>query len=123
MVLPFDPTLGVKGVSVGKIFATMLCMHINFSLICNMSNFRIGPPPPKSTLGDPGLQTKILFHIYYSSACMQNFSKNINNCLIITKFKYLTLTPQVGSKRWGKILTLPCLSTGTGQSWSKVRSC
>ena len=33
---------------------------------------------------DPGLQTEILFdlfHIYCCSACMQNFSINISNCL------------------------------------------
>ena len=49
----------------------------------------------------------------------------------MTEFKYLTfepvsgvkgVTPLVGSKGWGKILTLPCLSTGTSQSWTTVRS-
>ena len=43
--------------------------------------------------------------------------------LTTAKLKYLTLDPLGGIKGVGKILTLPCLSTGTGQSWSIVECC
>ena len=51
---------------------------------------------------------------------MQNFSKKILAiALVIVKFKDLTFAPLGGVKGgWGKTLTLPCLSTGTWQSWS-----
>ena len=46
---------------------------------------------------------------------MQNFSKIAK---VIAKFKYLTFDPLGGVKGGGVKLTLPCLSTGTWQSWS-----
>ena len=51
---------------------------------------------------------------------MQNFSKKLLTiALVNAKFKYLTFDPLGGVKGgWGKTLTLPCLSTGTWQSWS-----
>ena len=36
------------------------------------------------------LQTKITFHIYFCSACMQNLAKILTIALVIAKFKYLT---------------------------------
>ena len=49
-----------------------------------------------------------------------NFQQKI--LTIAFKFEYLTFNPLGGVKGGGvKILTLPCLSTGTGQSWSIVR--
>ena len=46
-------------------------------------NFGLGPAPEvHPTNSDPGLQTEIpfdMFHIYCCSACIQNFSKNIDN--------------------------------------------
>ena len=49
------------------------------------------------------------------------FQLNIlTTALVIAKFKYLTFDTYLGSKRCGKILTLSCISTGTGQSWSIV---
>ena len=51
-------------------------------------NFGIGPPLIHPRGLDSGLQTNILydmFHIYCSSAYMQNFSKNIGHCLCYCK--------------------------------------
>ena len=39
------------------------------------------------------------------------------------KFIYLTYDPAEGVRVHGKVLTLLCLSTCTGQSWLTVRSC
>ena len=133
IVWPFDPNPWVNGVSVGKILATML-LPASSDLIwyatwpySEKKNWPWPRPlsPPKDS--DPGLQTEIpfdMFHIYYCAACMQNFSKNINNCLSYCEIKIFDLWPlRWGQRGWGKTLTLPCLSTSTWQSWSIVRSC
>ena len=61
-----------------------------------------------------------MFHIYSLSACLQLQQKVLKTALVIAKFKYMTFDPvggvSMGSKVWGKILTLPFLSTGTWQS-------
>ena len=50
-------------------------------------------------------------------------AKNINNCLSYCEIKIYDLWPlRWGQRRWGKTLTLQCLSTGTWQPWSIVRS-
>ena len=41
-------------------------------------------------------------------------AKILTIALVIAKCKYLSLS--WGQRGWGKTLTLPCLSTGTGQS-------
>ena len=89
-----------------------ICYHVaasvvSFNLICNMTIFwnslilASAPAPLVHPTGsDPGLQTKIpfdRFHIYCCSVCMQNFSKNINNCLSYCKIKIFDLWPL----RWG----------------------
>ena len=55
------------------------------------------------------------FKAFFSSVLFQC----ICEIAFIAKFKFLTFDPLGG----GKILTLPCLSTGTGQSWSIEKSC
>ena len=88
IVWPFDPTPWVKGVSVGKIFATML-LPASSALIWYAtwpySDWPRPHPlsPPKGLGIRPSNWNSVchMFHIYCCSACMQNFSKNINNCL------------------------------------------
>ena len=91
--LNFDlltPPPGSGRGSMGKMFATIL-INALFPLnkyatwpysekveFCSLPHLS----PPRGLY--PGLQTKILFdmfHIYCTSVCMQNFSKNINNWL------------------------------------------
>ena len=127
----------------GCVCGQNICYHIaasvvSFNLICNMTIFwnknqfwprphHLSPP----TDSDQGLQTEIplyMFHIDCCSVCMQNFSKNINNYLSYFEIKIFDFWPlgEVNlrcQRGWGKTLTLPCLSTGTWQSWSIVRSC
>ena len=86
----------------------------------------------------PKLKKKIQFvHVFGSAVgsalpyiivkalidCKAFFFSVLFQCIceivFIAKFKFLTFDPLGG----GKILTLPCLSTGTGQSWSIEKSC
>ena len=68
-------------------------------------NFGLGPTPlAHPTDSDPGLQTEIpfdMFHIYCCSACMQNISKNINNCLSYCEIKIFDFDPLGGVKGGG----------------------
>ena len=115
-----------------------ICYHVaasvvSFNLICNITIFWksliLAWPHPLSPSYGLGLRpsTEIafdMFHIYCCSACMQSFSKNINNCLSYCKIWIFDLWPlRWGQRGWGKTLTLPCLTIGICQSWSIVRSC
>ena len=105
---------------------------VSFNLICNMTIFwksliLASAPPHQSTPGDwtQAFKLNSCLVCFISIAPLPAYkisAKNIDNCFAIAKFKYLTFDP-LGGGGGGKILTLPCLSTGTGQSWSIVRSC
>ena len=120
----------------GCVCGQNICYHVaasvvSFNLICNMTIFwksliLTSAPPPKSTQQTRTqsfkLKSCLIFFIsiaalLYLHAKFQQ--KNINNCLSYCEIKIFDLWPL----RWGKTLTLPCLSTGTWQSWSIVRSC
>ena len=105
-----------------------LCYHVEacvipFNLICNMTilhkkyNFGLSSTPLVHLRGkESGLQTKILFdrfHIYCSSACMNNFGKNIDNWLSYCEILIFDL-PLKGQRGGLKFFTLPCLSKGIG---------
>ena len=115
------------------------CYHVaasivSFNLICNMTIFwksliLASAPPPKSTQRTQTLAFKLksrlicFISITALPAC-KIWAKNINNCLSDCEIKIFDLWPlRRGQRGWGKTLTLPCLSTGTWQSWSIVRSC
>ena len=99
----FDPIPRVEGVSVAKIFATML-LHVCDN-IPKKFNFGLGPTPKVHPRGlYPDIQTKILFDMflpYCFTACMQNFSKILTTALVLAKFKYFTFDPLGGSQRVG----------------------
>ena len=124
----------------GCVCGQNICYHVavsvvSFNLICNMTIFwksliLASPPAPKSTKRTLTqafkLKSRLICSISIISIASQPAckisAKNINNCLSyckIAKLKYL----RWGQRGWGKSLTLPCLSTGTWQSWSIVRSC
>ena len=91
------------------VYGPNICYHvaacvIPFNLICNMTTFwkswiLASAPHPNASpprRPDPDLRTKVsfdMFHIYCSSVCMRQFSKNIDNWLSFAKFKYLTFDP------------------------------
>ena len=134
---PFDPTPWVKGVSVPS--EQNICYHvaasfISLNLICNMTIFRkslilASAPPPKYTRQTRThafkLKPRLICFISIAAlpACKIS-AKNLKNCLSYCEIKIFDLRPlRWGQRGWGKTLTLPCLSTGTWQSWSIVRSC
>ena len=134
IVWPFNPTPWVKGVSQGKIFATIAASVVSFHLICNMTIFwksliLASAPPPKSTQQTRTqafkLKSRLICFISIAAlpACKIS-AKSIINCLSYCELKIFYLWPlRWGQRGWGKTLTLPCLSTGTWQSWSIVRMC
>ena len=81
--------------------------------------FGLGATPSVQSRGlDPGRQTKIMFDILLLCLPAKFQPISLTTALVITKFfKDMTFD------RLGKILTLPCLFTVTGQSWYIARSC
>ena len=123
----------------GCVCGQNICYHvaasvISFNLICNMTIFwksliLASAPPPKSTqqTHTQAFKLKSRLICFISIAALPAWkisAKNINNCFSYCEIKIFDLWPlRWGQRGWGKTLTLPCLSTGTWQSWSIVRSC
>ena len=88
-----------------------------------------GPCPlsPPNGLGPRPLDWNPVWYVsYLLLLCLHvKFQQKILTIAwVIAKLKYLTFDPLGGVKGgWSKTLTQPCLSTGTWQSWSIVRSC
>ena len=117
----------------GCVCGQNICYHVAASivssnLICNMTIFwksliLTSAPSPKSTqqARTQAFKLKSCLICFISIAALpvcKISAKILTIALVIAKFKYLTFDPLGGVKRgWGKTLTLPCLSTGTWQSW------
>ena len=123
----------------GCVSGQNICYHVaasvvSFNLICNMTIFwksliLASAPPPKSTQRTRTqafkLKSRLICFISIAAlpACKIS-AKNINNCLSYCEIKIFNLWHlRWGQRGWCKTLTLPCLPTGTWQSWSIVRSC
>ena len=123
----------------GCVCGQNICYHvaasvISFNLTCNMTIFwksliLASAPPPKSTqwTRTQAFKLKSRWICFISIAALpacKISAKNINSCLSYCEIKIFILWPlKWGQRGRGKTLTLPCLSTGTWQSWSIVRSC
>ena len=110
----------------GCVCGQNICYHVaasvvSFNLICNMTLFwksliLASAPPPMSTQQTRTqafkLKSRLICFISIAAlhACKIS-AKNTNNCLSYSEIKIFDLWP------------LWCLSTGTWQSWSIVRSC
>ena len=118
----------------GCVCGQNICYHVaasvvSFNLICNMTIFwksliLTSAPPPKSTQQARTqafkLKSRLICFISIAALPVCKISaKNINNCLGYCEIYIFDLWPlRWGQRGWGKTLTLPCLSTGTWQSWS-----
>ena len=117
----------------GCVCGQNICYHVaaSFNLICNMTIFwksliLASAPPPKSTQQTRTQAFKLKSRLISIAAlsAFKTTAKILTIALVIEKLKYLIFDPLGGGQRgWGKTLTLPCLSTGTWQSLSIVRSC
>ena len=118
----------------GCVCGQNICYHVaasfaSFNLICNMTIFWKSliltlAPPPKSTQQAPTqafkLKSRLICFISIAALPVCKISaKNINNCLSYCEIQIFDLWPlRWGQRGLGKTLILPCLSTGTWQSWS-----
>ena len=129
------PHSQVKGCVCGQNICYYVAASVfSFNLICNMTIFwksliLASAPPPKSTQRTWTqafkLKSRLICFISIAAlpACKIS-AKNIINCYSYCEIKIFDLRPlRWGQRGWGKTLTLSCLSTGTWQSRSIVRSC
>ena len=114
-------------VSVGKILLPCCCqLHMTIywkSLILASTQ----PPKPTQRTKTQAFKLKSRLICFKSIAALpacKISAKNINNCPSYCEIKIFDLwSLRWGQRGWGKTLTLPCLFTGTWQSWSIVRTC
>ena len=118
MVWPFDPTPWVEGVSVGKIFATMLLQKLSALIwyatwpYSEKFNFGLGPHPriPPQGLGPmPSNYNTVWYVLYLLMLCLHaKFQQKILTiALVIAKFKYLTFDP-LGRVKGGGVKLWHC---------------
>ena len=118
----------------GSVCGKNICYHVavsvvSFNLIWFWKSLILASsPPPKSS---PRGRTQA-FKLKSPLKCIKSIdalpackisAKNINNCLSYCEIYIFDLWHlRWGQMGRGKTLTLPCLSTGTWQSWSIMRS-
>ena len=134
--LTFWPHPLGRGCVCGQIFATML-LPASSALIWYATwpysekvNFWPRPhplSPPNRLWPRPSNWNPVWYVSYLLLLCLYaKFQQKILTiALVIAKFNYIfDLWPiRWGQRGWGKTLTLPCLSTGTWQSWSNSEKC
>ena len=133
----FSLTFWPHPLNQGCVCGQNICYHVAasiliFNLICNITIFwkslilaSAHPLSPPNGLRPRPPNLNPVWNVSYRLLlCLHaKFQQEILTiALVIAKLKYLTFDPLDGVKGgWGKTLKLPCLSTGTWQSWSLVR--
>ena len=135
----YSLTFWPQPLGLGCVCGQNICYHVaasvvSFNLTCNMTIFwksliLASAPPRKCTQRTLTQAFKLKFRlicfisIIALPSCIISV-KNIDNRLSYCEIKIFDLWPlRWGQRGLGKTLTLPCLDTGTWQSWSILRSC